>query len=74
MIIGVVGLAFIVAAWALSIKDPPPLRLSILYSLGSLLLTLHAYLISDLIFTLLNMAALALSVVNIFRRLRLGSG
>jgi len=68
--IGIAGLALIVVAWAISLKNPPPLRLSILYSAGSALLTLYALLSFDIVFILLNSLALAFSLASAALRIR----
>jgi len=70
VIIGVAGLALISAAWALTLSEPPPLRLSALYSAGSLLLAVHAITIPDPVFTALNLLSFLLSTINVARRLR----
>lgn len=69
--LGIIGMLFIVAGWAVSITSLPPLRLSTLYFIGSLLLTVYAVLQRDPIFTALNAAATALALVNIIRTLKL---
>ena len=68
--IGVAGLLFIVVAWAISLTDVPPLRLSVLYFLGSLLLTVYAVMLKDTVFTVLNASATILALANIYRRLQ----
>lgn len=68
--IGIAGLALVAAAWAASLKNPPPLRLSILYSAGSALLTLYSLLSSDAVFILLNSLALAFSLASAALRIR----
>jgi len=69
-VIGIAGLTLIAVAWAISLKNPPPLRLSILYSAGSALLTLYALLSSDVVFILLNSLALAFSLASAALRIR----
>ncbi len=69
--LGIAGMLFIVAGWAVSITSLPPLRLSTLYFTGSLLLTIYAVLQRDPIFTTLNAAATALALANIIRTLKL---
>ncbi|BEP17586.1 hypothetical protein PYJP_09380 [Pyrofollis japonicus] len=68
--LGVAGMIFIVIGWAVSITALPPLRLSVLYFMGSLLLTLYAIMIRDPIFTVLNAAAALLALANILRTLK----
>ena len=69
--IGITGMLFIVAGWAISITSLPPLRLSTLYFIGSLLLTVYAILQHDPVFTILNAAAALLALINIIRTLKL---
>lgn len=71
LFIGLLGLLLIVIAWAASLTSPPPpLRLTVLYLLGSLLLTLYSILIGDPIFTVLNSMATVLALINVVRRVR----
>lgn len=70
MLVGLAGMLLIVIAWIVSFKNIPPLSLSILYGVGSALLTLHAYMIGDTIFMLLNLIATLISLVNIIRAVR----
>ena len=74
MFIGLVGMVLIIIAWIVSFKNIPPLSLSILYGAGSALLTLHAYMIGDNIFMLLNLIATLISLVNIVRAVRRNAG
>ncbi len=69
-VIGVTGMAFIVAGWALALTSVPPLRLSLLYGIGSFLLTIYSIVQGDLIFTALNSLATLLAVINIVRALK----
>jgi len=69
--LGITGMLFIVAGWAISITSLPPLRLSTLYFVGSLMLTIYALLQHDPIFTTLNAAAALLALANIIRTLKL---
>jgi len=74
---GLLGLALIVAAWAVNIvrrSPPPPLDLTILYFLGSASLTIYAALIGDTVFTSLNALSSVLSFINLVRALRLKTG
>ena len=67
-LIGVVGALVIVVAWGVAVKlPPPPLPLSLIYSLGSLLLTIYAVLRGDPVFTALNAAATVLGFLNAWR-------
>ena len=69
-ILGIIGMVLIVSAWVISINSVPSLRLSILYVLGSLFLTIHSYIIGDAVFLILNALSFAISVFNIYRGLR----
>jgi len=71
-LIGFTGMALIVAAWLVSIPERPPLRLSMIYFAGSLLLTIYSILLGDPVFTLLNALASLLSLINAIRALRVG--
>ena len=69
-LIGLAGLFFIAAAWAVNIlrrSPPPPLDLTLLYFLGSVALTIYAATIGDVVFTILNAASSLLSLINLFR-------
>lgn len=70
-VIGIVGMLFIVAGWAISLSAVPPLRLSALYFIGSTLLTIYAVLLNDPVFTILNASASILASANIVRALKL---
>jgi len=67
---GVAGMLCVVAAWAIGLREVPPPRLSLLYAVGSVLLTVHSLTIGDAIFTGLNSAAAALALANLARWLR----
>ena len=69
--IGIAGMAFIIAGWAASLSAVPPLRLSTLYLIGSILLTVYAILLRDVVFTVLNALASILALANIARVLKL---
>lgn len=70
MLAGVTGMLLIVTAWAVSLKEVPPPRLSLLYGIGSALLTLHSIQIGDIVFTVLNAAATLLAAANLARAVR----
>ncbi len=68
MLIGVLGALVIVVAWGVAVRlPPPPLQLSLIYSIGSMLLTVYAVLRGDPVFTVLNAAATILGFVNAWR-------
>ncbi len=69
--IGLTGMILIVAAWIVSIPQTPPLRLSLTYFLGSLLLTIYSILQGDPIFTTLNTLATIFSLYNAYRAFKL---
>ena len=73
-LVGVAGMLFIVAGWALAPRDPPPARLSTLYMAGSSLLALYAYMIGDPLFLALNILATILALYNLAKRLRCKQG
>ena len=67
-VIGMAGLCLIIIGWLVSLNAPPvPLKLSVLYSIGSLLLAIYSLLIPDYIFFTLNIFALTLSTLNAIR-------
>ncbi len=69
-LLGLTGMALIVAAWLVSIPDKPPLRLSLIYFAGSLLLTIYSIARGDPVFTALNALASLLSLYNAVRAVR----
>ena len=69
-LIGLTGMCLIILGWIISIKTIPPLRLSLLYGIGSLLLAIYAYSLSDVLFLLLNSMATTLSFINVIRALK----
>lgn len=76
---GVVGLALILAGWAIELfsairagKSQVPLSFAALYAAGSGLLAWHSLQISDTVFLALNSAAALVAVVNIVFCLRAG--
>ena len=71
--IGLAGMILILAGWVISFKTIPDIKLSLLYGIGSFLLTIHAYILGDIVFIVLNALATIISVVNVFRWLRKSS-
>jgi lipid-A-disaccharide synthase-like uncharacterized protein len=72
-VLGLAGLLLIAGGWAISLQGPPPpLRLSVLYFSGSVLLTIYALFLGDAVFFVLNSAAALLSLLNILKSLRRG--
>ena len=69
-LIGLSGMVLIVIAWLVSIPERPPLRLSLIYFAGSVLLTIYSIMLRDPVFTTLNALAAALSLYNAARALR----
>lgn len=69
-VLGVLGLVFIVAGWIISVGKEVPLRLSLLYFTGSVLLTVYAVLEADLIFTILNLLSSLFSGIQILKVLK----
>lgn len=69
-VLGVLGLVFIVAGWIISVGKEVPLRLSLLYFTGSVLLTVYAVLEADLIFIVLNSLASIFSGIQILKALK----
>lgn len=59
--LGFIGLILISLGWVTSIKNKPPATLSGLYSLGSLMLFIYAFAQKDLVFSALNLFAVAVS-------------
>jgi hypothetical protein len=66
-LIGITGMLLIVIGWIISIPDIPPLKLSILYMLGSTLLIIYSYLVNDPLFFVLNIGAAGVSGYNALR-------
>ena len=69
-LVGITGMCLIILGWIFSIEDIPPLKLSILYSIGSFLLATYAYLLNDVLFLSLNNMATIVSFVNVIRALK----
>ncbi len=69
-LIGITGMLLIVIGWIISIPDIPPLKLSILYMLGSGLLVVYSYLVNDVLFFVLNIGASSISGYNALRAYR----
>ncbi len=65
LVVGVTGMVLIIVGWVFSSSNPPPLRLSLPYLSGSLLLAVYAFLIGDPIFTILNSLASVVALNNI---------
>jgi len=73
--IGVVGMTLIVLGWILALRNtPPPPSLSGLYAAGSVLLTIYAIMIRDVVFTILNSLAFTFSAINLIRFYRIRKG
>ncbi len=69
-LVGVSGLLFIIGGWFISVRTIPPVTLSGLYSLGSLLLAVYSYIIGDPVFIALNIIAFSISGFQFFRGLK----
>ncbi|MCE4614293.1 MAG: hypothetical protein F7B60_02000 [Desulfurococcales archaeon] len=69
-LIGITGMMLIVVGWIISIPDIPPLKLSLLYMLGSCSLVVYSYLVNDIIFLVLNIGATAVSGYNALRAIQ----
>ncbi|MEB3757069.1 MAG: hypothetical protein GSR79_09485 [Desulfurococcales archaeon] len=69
-LIGITGMLLIVVGWIISIPDIPPLKLSVLYMLGSGLLVIYSYLVNDILFLVLNIGASTVSGYNALRAIR----
>lgn len=75
--IGIIGMALIIIAWVPETirtlrtkKTGLELRFNIIYVLGSLLLTVYAITIQDIIFTTLNAILFLISLLNLRYTLR----
>lgn len=71
-IYGLIGLILILAGWVYEtflvlrkIKMPLPLGFAALYGIGSLLLAIHSWMLNDLVFLILNIAATLIAIINI---------
>ena len=69
---GIIGLILILCGWIYELismlktkKSSLPLGFAVLYGMGSLLLTLHSWLLDDLVFLILNGAATIIAMINI---------
>lgn len=69
-LVGITGMCLIVLGWVISIESIPSPRLSLLYSIGSLLLAIYAYSLNDVLFLLLNSMAAIISFINFIRALK----
>ena len=69
-LIGITGMVLIVVGWIISIPDIPPLKLSVLYMLGSGFLVVYSYLVNDILFLVLNIGASTVSGYNALRAIR----
>ncbi|MCE4606567.1 MAG: hypothetical protein F7B59_04450 [Desulfurococcales archaeon] len=69
-LIGITGMLLIVLGWIISIPDIPPLKLSVLYMLGSIFLVVYSYLVNDILFLVLNIGASTVSGYNALRALQ----
>ncbi len=69
-LIGITGMLLIVVGWIISIPDIPPLKLSVLYMLGSGFLVVYSYLVNDILFLVLNIGASTVSGYNALRATR----
>lgn len=70
---GFAGLALILAGWVYEAvlvlrknKKPLPFGFAAMYCAGSIMLTVYSWLLNDLVFIVLNAAAVAMAAVNIF--------
>jgi len=71
-IFGLAGLVLILIGWiyetAVALKTrkvPLPLGFAVLYGAGSLLLTIHSWILNDLVFIILNLVATLIAIINI---------
>ena len=76
-IYGLLGLVVILIGWTYetvsaikSGKTSLPLAFAVLYGAGSLLLTIHSWLLNDFVFIILNATATVIAIINIFLILR----
>ena len=70
---GISGLILILAGWIYETyhaiknrKTSLPLAFALLYGFGSLLLTVHSWILNDTVFIILNAVATVIAVINIF--------
>lgn len=71
-LIGILGLSLILIGWIYETynliktrKSNLPLAFGVLYTLGSLCLSIYSYLLNDLIFLVLNVAATFIALINV---------
>ena len=74
---GLIGLALILIGWiyetAVALKTRKtslPLGFALLYCFGSLMLTIHSWMLNDIVFIILNAAATCIAIINIFLIIR----
>ena len=70
--VGIVGMVLILAGWIpqtwASLKSGKSIdaRFAVLYALGSLFLSAHAFIIGDSVFLILNSIAFIIAIINIY--------
>jgi uncharacterized protein with PQ loop repeat len=77
MIVGIIGLVLIAIAWIPQIakmirekKSSVSIIFPVLYSLGSIALAIHSFIIDDLIFIILNSIASVMGLLGLFYSLK----
>ena len=70
---GFIGITLILLGWIyetyLTIKTKKvslPLNFVLIYGAGTVLLTIHSWILNDLIFLILNIAATIIAIINIY--------
>ena len=70
-ILGILGLLLILIGWIYETyqlvktkKSNLPIIFAVLYSIGSLCLAIYSYLLGDLVFLVLNIAATLIAILN----------